>query len=340
MQQNHPAASFELHPMADGGDGSLAILREALDLRRVSVTVEDPLGRSIATEYLNNETTAYIEVASASGLVLLDPSERNPALTSSYGTGQMILDATKQGKRKVYLFLGGSTTNDLGFGIAAALGFKFSSAGQIIERPAGGDLGAIDRIQGPETELDLELVMLCDVKNPLFGPNGAAHVYARQKGADAAGIEQLDAGLQSSSKVLKEQWGKDVSRLQGGGAAGGIAAGLYALLGARIQPGFATINELTGLEAKVAAADLVISGEGMLDGQSLEGKVVDGVAQLCRKYQKPLHLFVGDSSLDEKAISAQGIASVQTIRSKATDLADAMVKGAEYLTDLAAEVDW
>jgi glycerate kinase len=336
LQRANSQADCNVHPLADGGDGSLMILRDHLNLQPITVDAVDPLGRPIAATYYHNEQSAYIELASAAGLVLLTETEQNPLKASTYGVGLIIQDAITRGCLKINLFLGGSATNDLGLGIAHALGYTFfDAAGQAVF-PTGGTLADIHSIGRGEKAIDtsIKFNLLCDVTNPLYGPNGAAHVFAAQKGASAADIQLLERGLQSSSALIEEQYSQPISDLPGGGAAGGVAAGLVGLFGATIVPGFAAISTLTNLEAQVAAADVVITGEGKLDGQSLQGKVVGGVAELCKKHGKPLHLFVGDSDLDDNDINRLSAVSVSTVRSQATDLADAMERAETHLEDM------
>ncbi len=327
------------HPMADGGDGALEILSKHLDLRPEKLSVHDPLGRPIVAEYFTSENIAFIEMASASGLVLLKEEERNPLQTSTFGTGQMVLDALNKGYRQFFLFLGGSATNDAGMGISAALGFQFLDDQKQQLEPIGANLLRIRYIeQSSSMDLsNLDMTLLCDVSNPLFGPNGAAYVYAKQKGASPKQIEILDQGLRNFHQIIFQQFNRDVSELPGSGAAGGIGAGLVALFGAQLRSGFDTISALTNLETQIQSADWVISGEGRLDGQSLQGKVIDGLDSLCKKHNKPLSLFVGKNELDEKdrsKIKTQGIYSVMEI---AKDLSDAMVNGEKYLKELASQ---
>ncbi len=326
-----------LHPMADGGDGSLEVLARHLDLKPQPIAATDPLGRPLQANYFTAGQVAFIELASASGLVLLQPHEHNPLLTSTWGSGLQVVDAIAQGCRQIYLFLGGSATTDGGMGIASALGFVFLDAAGNPLSPTGGSLQhvtTIHKLTAPNLQ-QVSITLLCDVDNPLYGPNGAAHVYAQQKGANPQQIAQLDEGLRHFSDVLLRHTGIDVSTLPGSGAAGGIGASLVALLGATLQNGFDTIATLTGLEANIQAADWVISGEGKLDAQSLQGKVVAGVAALCRKHGKLLTLFVGHNELDALTTQQLGIRAVHAVTDIANDLPDAMQHGAAHLEALA-----
>ena len=349
LRKNYPEATIRHAPLADGGDGTLAILQDYLHLRGPSgcpvlcreprpLETVDPLGRPLTAIYLETDTEAFIELATASGLVLLREEERNPLLTSTYGTGLQLRDALVRGKKEIGLLLGGSATNDLGLGIAEALDFRFLSKNGRTIRPTGGQLRHIVSIISPQEQpwKDAEITLLCDVDNSLYGPRGAAHVYAAQKGASSAMIEQLEAGARHMSEVLETTTGTAVAELPGGGVAGGIGAGLVALLGARMTGGFQFISALSGLSERVAWADVVISGEGQIDEQSLQGKVVGGVLELCLRHRKPCHLFTGRNQLPEIAHTAPGITSVQEIRTLAPDTASAMAGAAGYLTQLAS----
>ncbi len=340
LKKSQPQAETVFHPMADGGDGSLEILANHLSLHPKTIAANDPLGRPINATYVTSTDAAFIELASAAGLVLLKNGERNPLITSSFGSGKMIVDALANGFQKIYLFLGGSATNDAGMGIAAALGCQFlDKNGELLE-PTGAHLPKVKSIT-PNRLFDfdkIKITLLCDVTNPLFGPNGAAHVYARQKGASEEQVAYLDDGLRHFSQILFKETGMDVSNLPGSGAAGGIAASLVALFGAKLENGFAAIAELTGLEKQIQLADWVISGEGKLDGQSSQGKVVDGVGALCRKHGKPLDLFVGKNELTATEVQQLGANQVFSISDRATSLEDAMRNAAGYLKGMAASL--
>ena len=299
IRRAHPGAIIRVYPLADGGDGTLDVLSTHLDLSPVRVATDDPLGRPLSGHYLLGKTAAFVELATASGLVLLPETLRNPLNNSTYGTGLLLADALRREVDTVYLLLGGSATHDVGTGIARALGVRFLADDGKEVLPNGESLTRIAQIELPENPgwSGKRIVLLCDVTNPLIGPRGAARVYAAQKGADAAMVERLETGTRGVGLLLNKMTKGDVLHLPGGGAAGGVAAGLYALLGAELRSGFATVSELTGLEAAISRADHVITGEGKLDASSLEGKVVGEVAQLCTKYNKPYSIVVGASEL-------------------------------------------
>lgn len=342
IRNRYPGAIIQHHPLADGGDGTLSILHEHLDLETISVETVDPLGRPILGDYLLGEDVAFIEVATAAGLVLLTQEERNPLLTSTYGSGLMVADALKQGVSEIYLLLGGSATHDLGTGIARALGVRFLDKDGEDVAPNGRGLEQIQRILIPEKAqwIGKSITLLCDVSNPLVGQSGSAHVYAAQKGADKATIDRLERGSRHLGRLLDELAGADISNLPGGGAAGGIAAGLSALLGATLRSGFQTISELTGLESAVSRADYIITGEGQLDEQSLQGKVVGGVLELCSKFNKDCYVFTGRNQLANQQTLNQRLKKVFEIMSLAPDEQSAMNRAEDYLTELADSLDF
>lgn len=334
IHQHDPNIECTLHPLADGGDGSMEVLQAHLELQEIQVEVHNPLGRLIQASYFMSGNTAFVEMAKASGLVLLAKNERNPLKTSTLGTGELIANALAHDAKKIFLFLGGSATNDAGIGIAHALGFRFlNQAGKLLS-PIGENLIHIHQIQAPELVSNIQFFCLCDVKNPLLGKNGASYVYAPQKGANPEQVVELERGMRNFAKQIEKQFAKDIRTIEGGGAAGGIAAGLSALLNAEIKSGIATILELTNFEQHIQAADWVISGEGKLDNQTLEGKAINGVSDLAKQYRKPLVLFVGQHELDEKAEKQLGIIQLYSVLANAENSEDAMQDGARILTDL------
>ncbi|MEZ4956192.1 MAG: glycerate kinase [Saprospiraceae bacterium] len=321
-----PSIDCILHPLADGGDGSLSILGAYLDLEKITLEVSGPLGDSVIAAYFRSGKTAFVELADAAGLVLLAPEKRNPLLTTTFGVGQLMHHAIQNGAREIYLFLGGSATNDGGAGIAQALGFQFLDKKGETVFPIGKNLIEIDQIIAP-TDKVLEGVLfycLCDVQNPLLGKSGASHVYAAQKGASSKDITMLEAGMQQFAKAIEKHTTIDVSTLPGGGAAGGVAAGMSGLLGAEIKSGIDTFLTLTHFEEQVKNADLIISGEGKLDSQTLEGKVINGVMNISQKHQKPLLLVVGQSELDKETLADEGILDVLTVMSRCASVGEAV----------------
>lgn len=332
--------SFEIisHPMADGGDGTIEILKKYIPYKEIKVQTTDPLGRIIHTTYITSDKTAYIELASASGMVLLDKADRNPMYTSTFGTGNIILNAISHGADHIVLLLGGSATNDAGIGIAHALGFRFLNAENEILEPIGKNLIRIKKIISPSRKSRIKYTILCDVNNPMYGPNGAAYIYSPQKGASPADVIILDDGLRNIAKIIKMQYHIDVHSIKGAGAAGGIAGGLVSLLDASIKNGFDFVAELSNLENKIQSAQIVISGEGQLDLQSLDGKVIGKMALLCKKYNKPFIALVGNNKLSTSEMKQSYIREIKAIMDIATDEKDAMENGSQYLTILAQKI--
>lgn len=341
LQRSNTNLEFIIHPLADGGDGSITILKDALDLKSRTTSTIDPLGRPMQAEYFVSDDAAFIEMASASGLVLLEKSERNPLVTNSRGTGLMIKEAIDRGFKKIYLFLGGSATNDGGIGIAHALGVNFLDQNGHQLEPSGHNLINIKSIdtKGLTPLKDVEIILLCDVTNPMHGPTGAAHVFGPQKGGEKWAIDKLDEGLKNYDLILQNQMGKDLSSIPGMGAAGAIGASLVGLCGAYIKSGFDMIAKITDFESALHTADYVISGEGKLDTQSIDGKVVSGVAQLCQKHSKPLYLFVGKNDLDGSYKSTLNYREIRSIAERAKNLDDAMNNAESYLKHMASELE-
>lgn len=297
-------------PLADGGEGSMEAIKAALGGEYVQMFVKNPLFKTDTASYLRVGETAYIEMAAASGLQLIKTSQRNPEFTTSYGTGQLLKHAWKNGCSEIYLFVGGSATNDGGIGIATAFGYSFKDS-EGNDLPAiGQSLKEIETIISPETKPDFKLHVACDVNNPLYGSAGAAHVFAAQKGADQAMIERLDSGLMNLADKIKLDLDLDVSTLPGGGAAGGIGAGAVAFLGADIRLGAATILEIAGFDTALSAADLVITGEGKLDEQTLNNKLAYEVSQRAKKEGKLVYAVAGKNELTEEEWSKAGFDKV------------------------------
>ncbi|OJJ22632.1 hypothetical protein BKI52_07335 [marine bacterium AO1-C] len=324
-------------PMADGGDGSIDLLAQLEQLTQHTVRVHDPLFRLIDAVYYSQDDTAFIEMAKASGIALLTSQEKNCLKTTSLGTGEMILDAIRQGFRKINLFIGGSATNDAAMGIAHALGYEFLDQNQQALEPIGGNLEHIVALQRGNTNINLQKVefqVVCDVNNPFFGERGAAYVYGPQKGANPAQVAQLDKGLRNVHQVFLEANLTDVQTLPGAGAAGGIGGGMVALFGAKLVSGIQLFIDLFGLEAKIQQADVVITGEGQLDDQSLQGKVVGGVGKLCEKYQKPMIVVCGQNKLT----TGVQIREVRAIMEYTQEVEEAIAKAAGFLEQIGEEL--
>lgn len=306
---------------SDGGDGFLDAISRYVEVEKVKVATFDPLGREIIATYLFNKQTsqAYIELARASGMVLLIADERNPLRGSTYGTGILIKHALLSGAKEIYIGLGGSATNDAGIGIAKALGFIFFDiTGNELE-PIGQSLALIDRIQPPEISnmlKDVQIYAVNDVNNPLYGENGAAHIYAAQKGASKSEIEQLDQGLEHLHKVVKHQFKVSHAKLPGAGAAGGTAYGLKTFAGANFISGIDFIISLAGVEELLStqAIDCIITGEGRIDDQTLQGKLISGVLSLGKIHNIPVIAVCGAMDTKVEDLQKQGLAAVIEVR--------------------------
>lgn len=281
-------------PIADGGEGTSEAICAAGGGKWVAVTARDPLGREIEARYVWLEgEVAVIDMSEASGLRRLLPDERDPMNASTFGTGQLMVDALRRGARKILVGLGGSATNDGGLGMAEALGFQFfGGAG---ERLSGvpSNFPALARIQPPPVPVGVAIIALCDVANPLTGERGASRLFGPQKGADPFTVEKLDAGLAHVADLVAANLGCDFRDTPGAGAAGGLGFGLLSFCGAEMRSGFETIASILHLEEHISGSDLVITGEGRLDAQTLEGKGPAGVAALARKHGKPVFAFAG-----------------------------------------------
>jgi glycerate kinase len=326
-----PHAEIELAPIADGGEGFAETLCAALGGAWVPQRARDPLGREVAARYvwIERERLAVLDMSEASGLWRLAPAERDPLRATTYGTGQLMRAALERGARRILVGLGGSATTDGGIGMAEALGFRFlTSDGEELEA-IPGHLLALTRIVG-EGALDFpEIVAACDVQNPLLGERGAARVFGPQKGADARTVATLEEGLRNLADVVASDLGCDHRETPGAGAAGGIGFGLLSFCGATLCSGFDLVADLLRLEARIAACDLIITGEGRLDAQTLEGKGPAGVAALARRHGKPTLAFAG-SIADAAAVDTIFTATLPIIDEPVT-LDEAMRRGAEFL---------
>ncbi len=338
-------ASFEVMvlPLADGGEGTAAILAHHTNGRMVEARASNPRFEPIMASYgfSGDGKTAFIEMAAASGLQLLKPEDRNPLHTSTMGTGALLIDAVGRGAKKIIIGLGGSATNDAGMGMATALGYRFlDERGQELE-PVGGNLRRVSRIDSRLLLFDprsIDIVTLCDVDNPLFGPDGAAQVFAPQKGADEAAVAQLEEGLRHIATQMEALSGQPVAEVPGSGAAGGMGAGCLAYLGARLQPGIGTIMEIAGLEPALADADYVITGEGQLDQQTLRGKLVKGLTQRANKLGVPVIAFCGALTAGPTAVESIGLKAAFSIQNRPVGLPTALSETAERLEALAFHV--
>ena len=312
IPRHFPACEVVCIPVADGGEGTVDCFIQAMGAQRVEVTVTNALGEKSAAAYARIGELAIIEMAAAAGLPQVG-ALRCPGTATTYGVGELIAHAVDSGCRKILLGLGGSATNDGGCGCAAALGVRFYDAAGQSFVPVGDTLGRIARIdtaKADELLRSVEITVMCDVTNPLYGPTGAAYVFAPQKGADAEKVKSLDAGLRHFGDVIRSQYGLDVSAMPGAGAAGGMGAGCVALLGGMIQSGIDAVLDVTGFDRQLEGADLVITGEGRIDSQSADGKVVSGVARRTRAKGVPLIAIAGGIADSAGAVYDIGVSAM------------------------------
>lgn len=296
LREALPELQITIRPMADGGEGTARELMTALKGRWIPEEVAGPYpDRRVESGYVwfAKTKTALVEMASANGLELLDPSRMNPLLTSSYGTGQLIKAAEARGAKKILLAVGGSATVDGGVGMAMALGWKFNDESGKSVGFGGQALERIRSIDGTSRKKLPRITVLCDVQNPLYGTIGAARVFGPQKGATPEMVEVLERGMVNLAKLATIHTNKVLHPFPGAGAAGGLAAGAYAFLDAELSSGIDRIAELLGLEALIKDADYVLTGEGCFDEQSLNGKVVSGVCALAAPLGVPVGVIAG-----------------------------------------------
>ena len=336
-ERHFPGCSWASVPVADGGEGTLDAILAACGGERVLAIAEDPLGRPIEAAYaLLPDGRAVIETAAASGLTLLAPSERDPLATSTYGTGQLVRDALERGARDVTVALGGSATNDGGMGLARALGARLldEKGGELAGR--GADLARVSDVDLSglcPLAAEARFTMMCDVDNPLVGPEGASAVFGPQKGASPEDVLALDDGMRRWASVLERAFGQSFD-VPGAGAAGGLGAACLAFLGARAVGGVERVLELVGFDELLEGADLCVTGEGHADAQTLRGKVVSGVAAACERASVPCVAVVGGMSAGAERVP--GLAAMLPTAIDATPLDEALGR-AEELYALAAE---
>jgi glycerate kinase len=340
-----PDAVCDLVPMADGGEGTVDALVAATGGRIVSVRVTGPLGEPVDAFFgiLGDGETAVIEMAAAAGLHLVPPEKRNPMVTTTYGVGELMRAALDAGCRRLIIGIGGSATNDGGAGMAQALGVRLLDeqgneigfGGGALERLARLDLSDFDR-----RVWDAEILVACDVTNPLTGPNGASAVYGPQKGATPEMVRQLDANLRHYAAVLQRDLGVEVETVAGAGAAGGLGAGLLAFCRAQLRRGVELVIHAVRLPERVQKADLVITGEGCLDFQTGFGKVPHGVAQVAKRYGKPVIALVGQLREGAERCRQWGIDACFPILSKPMSEQEAMANAIPLLRRAAEELGW
>ena len=335
LRRFFPQAQVKSIPVADGGEGSVEAFLAAAGGERRMLTVTGPFGEPVEAFYgiLGDGRTAVIEMAVCAGLPLAE-GRLNPERATTYGVGELLLAAKEAGCTKAILGLGGSCTNDGGVGAAAALGAKFTRADGAAFIPTGGTLGeiaALDVSPVAQALQGMELTAMCDIDNPLYGEAGAAAVFAPQKGADAAMVARLDAGLRHLGQVSARCLGRDFSHLPGAGAAGGLGFGMAACCGAQLRMGIDAVLDAVGFDSLLPGTDVVFTGEGKIDSQSARGKVVSGVAARCRKAGVPVVAVVGQIGQGFEEMYQQGLTAVFSINRAAQPFAESRFHAGENL---------
>lgn len=335
LRRFFPQAQVKSIPVADGGEGSVEAFLAAAGGERRTRTVTGPFGEPVEAFYgiLGDGRTAVIEMAACAGLPLAE-GRLNPERATTYGVGELLLAAKEAGCTKAILGLGGSCTNDGGVGAAAALGAKFTRADGTAFVPSGGTLGEIAALDvSPVVQVlqGMELTAMCDIDNPLYGDAGAAAVFAPQKGADAAMVARLDAGLRHLGQVSARCLGRDFSHLPGAGAAGGLGFGMAAFCGAQLRMGIDAVLDAVGFDSLLPGTDVVFTGEGKIDSQSARGKVVSGVAARCRKAGVPVVAVVGQIGQGFEEMYQQGLTAVFSINRAAQPFAESRFHAGENL---------
>ncbi len=324
-------------PMADGGEGTVDSLVINTSGRYYEIDVTDPTGEKVKAKYgiLGDGKTAVIEMASASGLPLVPEEKRNPFILTTKGTGELIIDALNKGCSKVIMGIGGSATNDGGAGMLQELGFELLNKKEEQIKPGAEGLLELEIIKTTNKNkgiADLEIITACDVNNPLFGKNGAAYVYALQKGAKEQELQKLDEALINFDRVIKKDLKKDVSNVPGAGAAGGLGAGLIGFMNSKLKPGFKIIKDITKFESTFVdnKIDLIITGEGQINYQSLMGKLPVEVAKIAKKFNIPVIAICG--SVGESAEKTKlFIDEIYEIKEKDMSVEESIIKGKELL---------
>ncbi|MEK5057889.1 glycerate kinase [Paenibacillus sp. FSL H7-0326] len=332
LRKAFPEATYVHVPMADGGEGTVQSLVDATGGKIVEKEVLGPLGQAVTAKYgiMGDGVTAAIEMASASGIHLVTKETKNPLITTTYGTGELIKECLDQGIKKIIIGIGGSATNDGGAGMAEALGVKFlDTEGHTLPR-GGGSLGELAKIDISELDArlaDVEIIVACDVTNPLCGETGASHVFGPQKGATPEMVLTLDANLANYAAVVKEQLGKDIRDIPGAGAAGGLGAGLLIFTQATLQRGIDIVIEYTGLRSKLALADYCFTGEGGMDFQTKFGKTPYGVAKAAKLEGKKVIALAGYIGEGVEVLYEEGIDAIFGIVPGASDIEKLLAEG-------------
>ncbi|MFA7075693.1 MAG: glycerate kinase [Candidatus Izemoplasmatales bacterium] len=330
IKERFPDASIIKIPIADGGEGTIDSLITNNNGKKVYLEVTDPLFRKIQTYYgILNDGTAIIEIAKASGLTLLDKTERNPLNTTTYGVGEIIKDALDKGVKKFIVGIGGSATNDAGIGMLNSLGIKFFDKDKKPVPPVGKSLNNIEYIELDNFDIRLkkcQFLIACDVDNPLFGINGASYIYGPQKGANTEIVKTLDLGLNHFNSLVENKLNIYNSKVPGSGAAGGLGYAFLTFFNAELKPGIDIVLEKVNIESHAQDADFIITGEGKIDMQSAMGKVLSGIGRIGIKYHVPVIALAGNVDYSAKIMHEKGITSMFSIINKPMSFKEAINK--------------
>ena len=339
--QFDPNLDTRIFPIADGGEGTADILTFHSKGTINRTSVNGPLFRPVTASYgiSTDGKTAFVDMASASGLALLSPAERNCMYTTTTGTGEIIKEALDFGVKRIILGIGGSATNDAGTGMASALGYTFLDIHGRRLRPIGANLRRITKIEydGKINWDKLEITVLCDVKNPLYGKSGAAFVYAPQKGATTAQIKKLDAGLKNIAGIMKDVSGSDIARVPGAGAAGGLGAGAIFFLKGQLKPGAEFLLQETGFKEALKDCDVVVTGEGKLDSQTRYGKALSTLIKIAAKQKISIVTLCGKIDLEPGDKMLKPVTILKSITGSGISEIDAIDRAPEHLKNLASE---
>jgi len=340
VQAVYPKAEIVIVPIADGGEGTVQALVDATNGKIIQQTVTGPLGKPVPAFFglMGDGSTAAIEMASCAGLPLVPPDQRDPRITTTYGVGELILAALDHGSRHFIIGIGGSATNDGGAGMAQALGAALLSRQGIQIARGGAALATLAHISTSTMDPRLQectLEVACDVTNPLCGPTGASAVYGPQKGATPEMVEELDSALAHYAQIIEQDLGMSVREIPGAGAAGGLGAGLIAILHATLRPGAQIVFEAIHLEERIRTANLVITAEGQIDAQTAYGKSVGSVAEIAKRYGLPVLALAGSLGDNYRVVYELGVDAVATLPSGPMTLAFAMENAAWLLSDAA-----
>lgn len=335
IAQVFPKAEIVKLPLADGGDGTLEVVQDYLEASTIKLTVSDPLFRPVEASYLLSEKKkmAFIEMSTASGHRLLQQDELNCMEATTLGTGELISDAIQKGATEIILGIGGSATNDGGMGMAQALGFQFLDVNGDELQPIGKNLINVNQIKHPANQVleNINFKIACDVENPFYGKNGAAHIYAKQKGASQEEIEVLDKGLQHFAEVVLKTFGKNLQEIPGAGAAGGLGGGAVTFLNGKLVSGIDLIKEIADFDNQIQNANWIITGEGNLDDQTLSGKTIGGVLSSAKKKDIPVAAFCGGISISGAQQNDMGLTYAISVSKGISTLKEAMATAKENL---------